>query len=130
MRGRKPKPTALKIIAGNPGKRALPGNEPIPEGDAEMPDWLSDGARKVWGELAPGLEDMGVLTSGDSESFAMYCTEVAAYRADPAGTTVGAKALIARLGGEFGWSPATRARIAARPVTDPVEAEKRAFGFV
>ena len=29
-RGRKPKPTALKILEGNPGKRPLNENEPIP----------------------------------------------------------------------------------------------------
>ena len=28
MRGRKPKPTALKMFEGNPGKRALNQNEP------------------------------------------------------------------------------------------------------
>ena len=29
-RGRKPKPTALKVLEGNPGKRPLNENEPIP----------------------------------------------------------------------------------------------------
>ena len=29
-RGRKPKPTALKVLEGNPGKRPLNGHEPIP----------------------------------------------------------------------------------------------------
>ena len=29
-RGRKPKPTALKILEGNPGKRPINENEPIP----------------------------------------------------------------------------------------------------
>jgi len=31
MAGRKPKPTALKIIEGNPGKRPLNKNEPKPD---------------------------------------------------------------------------------------------------
>ena len=30
MRGRKPRPTHLRIIDGNPGKRALPKHEPKP----------------------------------------------------------------------------------------------------
>ncbi|HZK10243.1 MAG TPA: phage terminase small subunit P27 family, partial [Clostridia bacterium] len=30
-RGRKPKPTALKVLEGNPGKRPLNKNEPQPE---------------------------------------------------------------------------------------------------
>lgn len=29
-RGRKPKPTALKLLEGNPGKRPINANEPIP----------------------------------------------------------------------------------------------------
>lgn len=29
-RGRKPKPTALKVLEGNPGKRPLNDHEPIP----------------------------------------------------------------------------------------------------
>jgi hypothetical protein len=31
MRGRKPKPTRLKLVAGNPGKRPLNPREPTPE---------------------------------------------------------------------------------------------------
>ena len=30
MRGRKPKPTALKLLEGNPGKRRINGTEPKP----------------------------------------------------------------------------------------------------
>ena len=50
MRGPKPTPTALKIINGNPGKRALPKGEPIPVGDlSEAPDFLSESQRDGWG---------------------------------------------------------------------------------
>ncbi|MEQ8198694.1 MAG: phage terminase small subunit P27 family, partial [Clostridiaceae bacterium] len=31
QRGRKPKPTAIKVLEGNPGKRPLNKNEPKPE---------------------------------------------------------------------------------------------------
>ena len=37
QKGRKPKPTALKVLEGNPGKRPLNLYEPSPEG--EMPEW-------------------------------------------------------------------------------------------
>lgn len=47
--GRKPKPTHLKILAGNPGKRPLPQNEPKPVGDLkEAPDWFSESQRAGW----------------------------------------------------------------------------------
>ena len=49
MRGRKPVPTALKIIRGNPGKRRLNDLEPIPEGDLhEPPAWMSKSQRAGW----------------------------------------------------------------------------------
>ena len=41
MAGRKPKPTAIKKLEGNPGKRKLNKNEPVPaKGMPECPDWL------------------------------------------------------------------------------------------
>ena len=40
-RGRKPKPTALKVLEGNPGKRPLNDHEPIPpKGELKCPSWL------------------------------------------------------------------------------------------
>ncbi len=49
QRGRKPKPTHLKILAGNPGKRPLPQHEPKPVGDlSEAPDWFSESQRTGW----------------------------------------------------------------------------------
>ncbi|GAA4442972.1 P27 family phage terminase small subunit [Bremerella cremea] len=48
-RGRKPKPTALKIFEGNPGKRALPTDEPTPPaGKVEPPFKLDRIGMKVW----------------------------------------------------------------------------------
>ena len=41
-RGRKPKPTAIKELEGNPGKRPLNANEPKPERKApRCPGWLA-----------------------------------------------------------------------------------------
>src|SRR5690606_19844822 len=49
MRGRKPKPTHLKLVAGNPGKRRLNENEPHPEGDLrEAPTWMTESQREGW----------------------------------------------------------------------------------
>ena len=48
MAGR-PKPTNLKLIEGNPGKRPLPGNEPKPKPKApSMPSDLDYQAKKTW----------------------------------------------------------------------------------
>ncbi len=46
MRGRKPKPTRLKIIDGNPGKRPIRGDEPQPpKGQPSCPAHLSPTAK-------------------------------------------------------------------------------------
>ena len=46
-RGRKPKPTALKVLEGNPGKRPLNDREPVPpKGRAQMPGVASAGSQK------------------------------------------------------------------------------------
>lgn len=49
MRGRKPVPTHLKMIRGNPGKRAMNRNEPVPTGDLlDPPEWMSDSQKAGW----------------------------------------------------------------------------------
>mgnify|MGYP000858287196 FL=1 len=74
QRGRKPKPTALKVLEGNPGKRPLPQNEPKPKPIApERPTWLTGEGKKMWDRLAPELERLGLLTAIDGEAFAAAC---------------------------------------------------------
>jgi P27 family predicted phage terminase small subunit len=47
--GPRPKPTHLKIIAGNPGRRPLPQDEPEPDGDLfEAPEHLSSRQKQIW----------------------------------------------------------------------------------
>ena len=49
MRGRRPKPTHLKELEGNPGKRRLNKDEPQSEGDLyEAPEWMSETQREGW----------------------------------------------------------------------------------
>ena len=49
QRGRKPKPTAIKVLEGNPGKRALNEMEPQPEKKApKCPVWLDKEAKKEY----------------------------------------------------------------------------------
>ena len=74
IRGRKPKPTALKLLEGNPGKRPINEHEPIPpKGTVKCPTWLEPEAKKERKRLAPSLEAMGVLTQADLTAFAGYC---------------------------------------------------------
>lgn len=72
MKGRKPKPTVLKIREGNPGKRALNDSEPTaPEETPSCPDFLDDVAQEEWYRISEILTEMGLLSTADR---AAYCT--------------------------------------------------------
>lgn len=72
--GRRPKPTSLKVLQGNPGKRRLNEAEPKPPpGEVVKPVTLSSGAGVVWDEMAPICLAMGTLTTADRKSFATFC---------------------------------------------------------
>ena len=74
MRGRKPKPTKLKLVTGNPGKRPLNEKEPIPKpGIPECPGHIDEEARAEWGRILPELSGMGVLARTDRAALAAYC---------------------------------------------------------
>lgn len=75
-RGRKPKPTALKILAGNPGKRPLNGCEPkppVPAHPPRVPRHLNKEARREWRRIVKVLIDLGLYTEVDRAALAMYC---------------------------------------------------------
>ena len=79
--GRKPKPSAIKILEGNPGKRPLNEHEPKPLKKAPpCPKWLEPEAKKEWRRLAKTLEAMGVLTEADMAAFAGYCQAYARWK--------------------------------------------------
>ena len=74
MRGRKPKPTHLKLAEGNPGKRPINANEPKPRPvTPDCPDWLTDEAKAEWGRLVPELKTLGLLTIVDRGALAACC---------------------------------------------------------
>jgi P27 family predicted phage terminase small subunit len=74
MPGPKPKPTALKVLEGNPGKQKLPKNEPRPRPlRPTCPAFLGDRARSIWDSLVDELEAVGVLTAVDESDFAAFC---------------------------------------------------------
>lgn len=78
MAGRRPKPTALKISQGNPGKRRLNELEPTPEpGEGVPPKMLSRRARGIWKLMAPMLVKLKVLTEADHPALAFMCLQSA-----------------------------------------------------
>ena len=72
MRGRKPKPTWLKVIGGNPGRRPLNFAEPKPEGDLPTPpEWLTPRQRGIW-ETAIAGAPAGLLRRVDESVFLVW----------------------------------------------------------
>jgi P27 family predicted phage terminase small subunit len=66
MAGRRPTPTALKLVTGNPGKRALNKKEPKPRVKAPTcPAHLDAKGKAIWKKLCALLKAMGVLTEAD-----------------------------------------------------------------
>ena len=138
MAGRRPKPTALKLLEGDRGKgrRPLNEHEPVPpRGGVKCPSWLLPEAKKEWKRLAPSLEAMGVLTQADLTAFAGYCQAYARWKEaeefisqhgsifqTPSGyvqqvpqVSIAQQNLkiMQSFCSEFGLTPATRARIIA-----------------
>lgn len=74
MAGRKPLPTAVKELRGNPGKRPLNAKEPRPEKRApSCPRWLGKTARAEWRRVTKELMTLGVLAEVDRAALAAYC---------------------------------------------------------
>ena len=140
MRGRKPTPTFLRVIRGNPSKRAMPKREPVPHGDLlKAPEFLSDAQRRYWTQAIAALPP-GLLKRSDSPLLAGFvmayataieCNDKMAYTSLVIG--VGPKSsrvlmgnpyerirrqnisLMVKIASEIGLSPVSRTRIELSP---------------
>lgn len=138
MRGRKPKPTQLKLLTGNPGRRPINEREPKPRSAIpSCPKDLDADASKEWRRVVRELSAIGLLTLLDRSFLAAYCqcvADVAKLRAivQRTGFVIHSKdgdaipnpyaAALNRerkamqaFGSEFGMSPASRTRLRADP---------------
>ena len=72
--GRKPKPTCLKVVTGNPGKRPVNENEIQPDDEVPVcPTWLSREAKAEWRRVVPELALLKLLAKVDRAALAAYC---------------------------------------------------------
>ena len=135
--GRRPKPTALKLLDGT--QRGPVKQEPsLPPGIPPMPERLKVDkiAVGMWHELAGILTRMGVLTLGDGEALATLCevhsaeqqclldlraggavmhTDLGGVKPNPAGPLY--RSLVAQkaaLLSEFGLTPSSRTKLATK----------------
>ena len=68
------KPTKLKILEGNPGKRPLNKFEPQPKVEnPSCPSFLCYEARVEWKRIVPKLMALGLISRIDRAALAAYC---------------------------------------------------------
>jgi P27 family predicted phage terminase small subunit len=76
-RGPAAKPTALKLIAGNPGRRPLNLDEAVPGEMTDLappPEVAEDPrAAEIWGRVVPSLASCGLVRAPDWTILARYC---------------------------------------------------------
>ena len=148
MRGRRPKPTRLKVLTGNPGKRPLNPNERRPEPVMlECPPELGPAAQREWTRLVSELSSLNMITSLDRAALATYCGAYALWAESteaiqkfgamvksPTGYPMQSPyisianrqaEILMRIASEFGFTPASRSRIsvpreAPRTLFDPM----------
>jgi P27 family predicted phage terminase small subunit len=142
MRGRKPTPARLRLLAED-RERVIGSTTP-----PECPNWLSDEAREEWQRVVSELANGYVLTQLDQTTLAAYCETYAQWRkavkeVRQEGFTVATKEGIKahptakicsslvcelrRMAAEFGFSPAARSRIDIPKPEGQEESELESF---
>jgi P27 family predicted phage terminase small subunit len=137
MRGRKPKPTYLRLLQGNPGHRPLNTDEPEPEGNLiDAPETFSDRQRALWTRTLLNVPD-GLLRRLDLGIFTSYIVNLAEFLdADRKVQTLGsvvktpggqpmqnpyvsirnrANNAMVKAASELGFSPSSRSRVKVNP---------------
>ena len=142
LRGPPPKPRAIRVLEGNPGKRPLNPLEPQPRrARPKCPDYLDELAKREWRRLVPILERMRVLTEADGIALASLCQQYAMLQQAQAklhktglllktrsgyiqqsplvGIITAAVDQVNKLCREFGLTPAARTRLTVAPEPEP-----------
>jgi len=134
MAGRRPQPTKLTLLKGNPGRRPINQNEPQPEASIpECPPDLDERAHAEWDRMGKLLFEMGLLTKVDHAAMTAYCQVWSRWREAEANIVKFGAVIVGKLGlpmvspylrianeclkqmrlylVEFGMTPASRSRI-------------------
>jgi P27 family predicted phage terminase small subunit len=143
-RGRKPKPTETKKLAGNPGKRKINEQEPKPDVVIPAaPDHLDGPALEEWYRITEELKKLRMITAIDRAVLITYCQawgdyikacdevekegEVLfsdkgnAYQNPWTGIKTSAMDRMLRISAEFGMTPSSRSRLKVEMPTEEDE---------
>ena len=81
-RGPPPKPTRMRLLEGNRGKRRINEYEPQPERTRPpCPKWLPPEARKAWRNIVDKLERMRLLTVAEEHALVAYAQTYSRWKA-------------------------------------------------
>jgi P27 family predicted phage terminase small subunit len=150
-RGRKPTPTEIKKLNGNPGHRALNNKEPKPDIVApECPAHLKGEARLEWKRLTTQLIKLGLAAECDRAALAICCTAYADYvkackKLEKEGEVIVTDKMnlvqnpwmqikkrsmdqVIKSYAEFGLTPSSRSRVHVDKPSEEDELEKMLFG--
>ncbi len=147
-KGRRPTPTILRLVKGNPGRRPINKKEVNPKHLVpRCPSHLSESGKAAWKRLSALLNRIGILTEADGFALERLCdcySDILDCRAlindggrtykimDAQGNTlIKTNPAVAQLRAadaqlksymlEFGLTPASRPKVPARPDDDKKE---------
>lgn len=149
--GRRPAPTALKVVRGDRSSRinAKEPPAPIPGECPKAPEHLTEGAAAVWDQYAPGLHAQSVLTEWDLAALEVFAVNMDMHRVasaqvaedgivlhvegkpikNPAATVqAAASSAIRQFAQEFGMTPSARSRITVDPPKEEADDRRAAAG--
>ncbi|MBS4062723.1 MAG: phage terminase small subunit P27 family [Bacteroidetes bacterium] len=141
----------MKLLAGNPGKRAINHAEPRPTiVFPSAPEHLGDDEKNKWLAVVQELYTLGLVTTVDKDALAMYCViyvrwlkaermvrEKGEIIKTAAGNiiqnpylAIANRALdqLNKLGAEFGMTPSSRSRVKVELPNAESELEEMLFG--
>lgn len=139
MKGRKPKPSYMRVLDGNAGRRPLNDQEPIPEGkleDRPPPPHLSPDQQAIWREAIKGSPP-GMLRELDESCLEVWVVarerhRDAAKKVADLGSLLKAKSgvpyqnpylaimnkqatIMLKAAAELGFTPSSRSRVKVEP---------------
>lgn len=142
--GRRPNPTALHVLRGNPSRRRLNDREPQPARAEESfdtpPDELTNDSRAIaeWERLVPMMRVSGLISTAERSTLIGLCKSWSTYldamgKVRKDGPVIPGKGAVpvinpwlkvadqalsqcTRLWSELGLTPSSRSRVAALPV--------------
>lgn len=149
MKGRKPKPTALRLVGGNAGKRTINRREPVPaSGVGDPPEWMNEDQAKAW-RWAIGEAPAGMLRSLDQSALTAWIIAADLHRQATEKLNAGTMLIRTREGypmqspylaivnrqaqimlkaaAELGFTPSSRSRVEVGP-SEEENPEDRFFG--